>query len=90
MWGEHRIDKKWSNSTTTTTVAGTGVEGSSLDMLSYPWGIYVDINLDLYVADSVNCRIQLFQLKSTKWNNNCRKWIINSRNRTSLANRNYS
>ena len=31
-------------------------------MLKYPWGIFVDINLDLYVADRDNNRIQLFRL----------------------------
>jgi hypothetical protein len=30
-------------------------------MLNYPQGIFVDINLDLYVADCRNNRIQLFQ-----------------------------
>jgi len=56
----HRVDKKWSNGTTT-IVAGTGVEGSQSDMLNYPYGIFVDINLDLYVADFGNNRIQLFR-----------------------------
>jgi len=61
MWVNHRVDKKWSNGTTT-IVAGTDVEGSSSDMLHSPYGIFVDINLDLYVADCYNDRIQLFQL----------------------------
>jgi len=56
-----RVDKKWSNGTTT-IVAGTGRYGSSSDMLHNPCGIFVDINLDLYVADSGNNRIQLFRL----------------------------
>ena len=30
-------------------------------MLYYPYGIFVDIDFDLYVADSYNHRIQLFQ-----------------------------
>jgi len=61
MAGNHRVDKKWSNGTTT-IVAGTGVRGSKSNMLSEPWGIFVDIDLDLYVADYLNHRIQLFRL----------------------------
>ena len=61
MSNSYRVDKKWSNGITT-TVAGTGVEGSESDMLNHPWGIFVDINLDLCVADCYNHRIQLFRL----------------------------
>jgi len=61
LLNNHRVDKKWSNGTTT-IVAGTGVRGSESDMLNHPWGIFVDINLDLYVADHYNHRIQLFRL----------------------------
>ncbi len=43
-------------------VAGTGTAGSTASMLYYPYGIFVDINFDLYVADYINNRIQLFQL----------------------------
>ena len=57
----NRVDKKWSNGTTT-TVAGTGVQGSASNMLKSPRRIFVDINLDLYVADAANHRIQLFRL----------------------------
>jgi sugar lactone lactonase YvrE len=41
--------------------AGTGCYGSASNMLYYPQGIYVDINFNLYVADFINSRIQLFQ-----------------------------
>jgi len=61
MYYNHRVDKKWSNGTTT-IVAGTGGYGSQSNMLYGPWGIFVDINLDLYVADWGNHRIQLFRL----------------------------
>jgi hypothetical protein len=44
-----------------TTVAGTGCSGSTSYMLHYPNGIFVDTNFDLYVADSINNRIQLFR-----------------------------
>ncbi|CAF3993468.1 unnamed protein product [Adineta steineri] len=41
--------------------AGTGIEGSASNQLSGPGGIFVDVNLDLYVADCENDRVQLFQ-----------------------------
>jgi DNA-binding beta-propeller fold protein YncE len=43
-------------------IAGTGTAGSTASMLNYPYGIFVDINFDLYVVDCHNNRIQLFQL----------------------------
>ena len=45
---------------TPTMVAGTGCKGSASDTLNKPIGIFVDINLNLYVADSANNRIQMF------------------------------
>lgn len=42
-------------------IAGNDVCGSDRDMLCEPRGIFVTIELDLYVADSGNHRIQLFQ-----------------------------
>jgi hypothetical protein len=42
-------------------VAGTGFKGSASYELNSPWGIFVDVNLDLYVADSRNNRVQLFR-----------------------------
>ncbi len=45
-------------------VAGTGSADTALNTLNNPRGIFVDINLDLYVADCGNNRIQLFH--STK------------------------
>jgi hypothetical protein len=42
-------------------VAGTGTPGSASNMLHNPYGIFVDINFDLYVADCENDRIQLFR-----------------------------
>jgi len=50
-----------SDSNITRTVAGNGTAGSTSNMLSGPHGIFVNINLDLYVADYGNNRIQLFQ-----------------------------
>ena len=45
-----------------TVVAGTGCGGSTSNQLLHPRGIFVDTNLDLYVADSGNNRIQRFRL----------------------------
>ena len=44
-----------------TVVAGTGSAGSTAAMLSSPRGIFVTSNLDLYVADCNNDRVQLFR-----------------------------
>lgn len=48
------------NANAMAVVAGTGTGGSTSNMLHYPNGIFVDSNLDLYVADAWNDRIQLF------------------------------
>jgi hypothetical protein len=47
-------------SNTLRIVAGTGCYGSASNMLYYPFGIFVDMNFNLYVADYINSRIQLF------------------------------
>jgi hypothetical protein len=59
----HRVITKSMNSTsnTTTIVAGIGCAGSTSYLLSSPYGIFVDNNSDLYVADCGNNRIQLFE-----------------------------
>ncbi|UJR19272.1 hypothetical protein I4U23_022401 [Adineta vaga] len=63
MQNQHQVIAKSlnSNSNTTVVVAGTGCSGHSSNMLNEPWAVYVDINLDLYVADRWNHRIQLFR-----------------------------
>jgi hypothetical protein len=48
-------------STTRTLAAGNGTQGSGAYMLYKPHGIFVDFNLNLYVADYGNNRIQFFQ-----------------------------
>ena len=50
-----------SSTKTITVVAGNGINGSTSYLLNNPRGIFVDVNLDLYVADSTNGRIQLFR-----------------------------
>ncbi|CAF4630366.1 unnamed protein product, partial [Didymodactylos carnosus] len=47
---------------TPTIVAGTDRPGSALNQLNNPFGIFVDVNFDLYVADCLNNRVQLFRL----------------------------
>ncbi|CAF4253416.1 unnamed protein product, partial [Adineta steineri] len=63
MFGRHQVVKRWLNEGTMTSiiVAGTGIEGSALNELNNPMGIFVDLNSGLYVADNKNNRIQLFK-----------------------------
>ena len=44
-----------------TIVAGNGCSGSTAAMLNTPHGIFVTLDLDLYVADFENDRVQLFR-----------------------------
>ena len=50
-----------SSSTSPMLVAGNDSAGSTADKLSQPNGIFVDLNFDLYVADSNNSRVQKFR-----------------------------
>jgi hypothetical protein len=43
-------------------ITGTRSVGVGVNEFSSPWGIFVDTNFDLYVADAGNNRIQLFRL----------------------------
>ncbi|CAF1225023.1 unnamed protein product, partial [Adineta steineri] len=60
---EHRVVKVLLDSDhhTITIVAGTNSSGSELYQLKGPWGIFVDVNFNLYVADAHNHRIQFFR-----------------------------
>jgi sugar lactone lactonase YvrE len=60
---EHRVTKQSLDVGTNvlSTVAGNGSQGSTSNMLSSPQGIFVNINFDVYVADSRNDRVQLFK-----------------------------
>lgn len=44
-----------------TQVAGGNGAGSTPERLNNPWGIYVDVNGSLFVADRNNHRIQLWE-----------------------------
>jgi DNA-binding beta-propeller fold protein YncE len=63
LYSLHQVIKRSLNSSENnlTTVAGTGCPGFSVNMLYFPCGIFIDIKFNLYVADSSNNRIQLFQ-----------------------------
>ena len=63
MRDAHRVDKVSLNSgnNAPVTVAGAGYAGSATNELNGPFGIFVDHNLNLYVADSGNNRILLFR-----------------------------
>jgi hypothetical protein len=57
----NRIQSFLANQTNGTTLAGiTGTNGSANNLLSNPLGITFDAQLNLYVADSNNQRIQKF------------------------------
>ncbi|CAF1136176.1 unnamed protein product [Adineta steineri] len=59
----HQVVKRSLNDPVTTSnrvVAGTNRRGSGSNQLNNPGGIFVDVNLDLYVADCLNDRVQLF------------------------------
>ena len=59
----HRVISRRIDSVDNSTliVAGTGTLGSASDALAYPLGIFVDIDISLYVAEYGNNRIQGFR-----------------------------
>ena len=67
IYGQHKVVKKSLNDSSSAmkTVAGNGTQGSASNLLQGPYGIFVDTNFDLYVADCGNNRIQLFHLGQT-------------------------
>ena len=58
----HRVLKRSidGDANTTSIVAGNGTLGSAPDLLHHAYGIFVNIDLSLYVADCYNNRIQVF------------------------------
>ncbi|CAF4112149.1 unnamed protein product, partial [Adineta steineri] len=64
MYNHHQVVKRSLNDVVMASkhvVAGTGIKGSTSKQLNGPRGIFVDVNLDLYVADCINSRVQLFR-----------------------------
>ncbi|CAF1327146.1 unnamed protein product, partial [Adineta steineri] len=63
IYSEHRVEKVLLDNDhhTITIVAGTDSAGSELYQLNGTWGIFVDVNFNLYVADAHNNRIQSFR-----------------------------
>ncbi|CAF3958010.1 unnamed protein product [Adineta steineri] len=64
MFNDHQVVKRSLNNfvmNPNRVAAGTGTGGSASNQLVGPRGIFVDVNLDLYVADWGNDRVQLFQ-----------------------------
>ena len=63
MRDAHRVEKISLDSLNETpiTVAGTGGRGSAQNQLNDSWGIFVDTQFNLYVADAENNRVQLFR-----------------------------
>ncbi|CAF3751894.1 unnamed protein product, partial [Rotaria sp. Silwood1] len=63
MYNVHQVATKSLNGNSSMWIvsAGTGCVGSASNQLYYPRGIFVDTDLNLYVADCGNNRVQLFQ-----------------------------
>ncbi|CAF1585244.1 unnamed protein product, partial [Adineta steineri] len=64
MYYHHQVVKRSLNDSVMSSnrvAAGTGIWGSDSNQFDRPHGIFVDVNLDLYVADFLNHRVQLFQ-----------------------------
>src|SRR5690242_4550837 len=57
---------QWAQDATTVAGAANGKNGSSIDMLSGPFGIYIADDDTLYVADTSNNRVVLIQKNSSK------------------------
>ena len=62
VYDEHQVTMTSldSNSNMWTIAAGTSCYGSDSNTLLYPWGIFVDTDLNLFVADCGNDRVQKF------------------------------
>ena len=57
----HRVFMIGLDTGASVSVAGTGCPGPVVNMLDHPHGIFVDDNMNLFVADTDNNRIQRFQ-----------------------------
>lgn len=65
--GNNRIQKYLRNTSFGETVAGhaSGISGVGADFLTQPYDVQVDLNGDIYIADTMNQRIQLWTWGST-------------------------
>jgi hypothetical protein len=91
MTWNHRVVKASfdGKNATEITAAGTGSNGSKSNELFQPWGIFVDTNFDLYVADFEKQPNSTFSIRRTQWNNGGWKWYpkkldIKSSNRCNI------
>jgi len=66
---DHKVVLFTTNSTNSTIVAGIGISGSNLSQLNKPYGIFVDSNGTIYIADCYNNRVM-------KWFANASTGII--------------
>ncbi|CAF0824469.1 unnamed protein product [Adineta ricciae] len=62
----NQVLKKSLDNSANIVILGNGSNGSEPDMFNHPYGIFVDTNFALYVADSYNHRIQLFEAEKTE------------------------
>lgn len=60
-YGNHRIQRYFSNGSVDKTVAGNGIVGISPSQLGTPDDVLLDSNGNLYVSDSSNDRIQFWE-----------------------------
>jgi hypothetical protein len=63
-----------------TTVVGGHEKGNGLNQLNGPWGLFIDDDQTIYVADIENHRTMKWQKKCNQWSNYCRwKWSRKSK-----------
>lgn len=63
-WQYHRVIKFYPNSGTGIFIAGTGFAGSAANEFNIPHGIFIDKSEHLYVADTINQRVQMWPASS--------------------------
>lgn len=63
----NRIQKYVRNASSGTTIAGdsTGSNGAASNLLSYPADVTVDLNGNIYVSDTSNYRVQLWNYSAS-------------------------
>lgn len=57
---------RWTNGASSgSVVAGTGSNGTSLNQVSQPWGVWIDSSSNLFVTDAFNQRVTRWALGAT-------------------------